>query len=314
MATDTEPVRRNGSGNGQNLPAISQERLPYHPAIQERFGIDRSGWRALVEAVFPNATTTDSVVLALSYCKARSLDPFKRNVHIVPIWDKDRRCMVDTIWPGIGEIRTTAIRTGQYAGRDKTEFGPDVEMKVGNVQMTFPEWAQVTVYRLVNGVRVAFAGPQVYWLETYSQMKRDDASPNSMWQKRPRGQIDKCAEAAALRAAFPEEVGNELINDEISSERPSVVRQDSHRRLEVDNSQASDALADRLEGVPTTTADSSPAPATPEDEFLQRIEQASTIEEYNAIGNDISEATKSGELTGAEGSRLKKHLMDKADS
>ena len=35
-----------------------------------------------------------------------------------------------------------------------------------------------------------------------------------MWQKRPRGQLDKCAEAAALRGAFPEEIGDEFTSDE----------------------------------------------------------------------------------------------------
>ena len=72
----------------ERVPALPPPRLPYHPAIEERFGVDRAMWKALVEAVFPNATSTDSVILALSYCRARKLDPFKRNVHIVPIWSK----------------------------------------------------------------------------------------------------------------------------------------------------------------------------------------------------------------------------------
>jgi len=182
-----------------NLPIIAGPRLPYHPAIEERFGIDRSGWKALVEAIFPNAQSTESVVLALSYCKARKLDPFKRCIHIVPIWDKQRRCYIDTIWPGIGEVRTTAHRTKDYAGRDKTEFGPmqtqtweGVDEKKGAYKktVTFPEWAQVTLYRMLKGHRVAYAGPQVFWLETYGEDR--NGTPNSMWQKRPRGQIDKC--------------------------------------------------------------------------------------------------------------------------
>ena len=198
-----------------NLPAIGGPRLPYHPLIEERYGIDKSSWKALVEAIFPNATAVESVILALSYCRARKLDPFKKAVHIVPIWDKHRGCMVDTVWPGIGELRTTAFRTTEYAGRDKTEYGPDVTRKVGSVEITFPEWAQVTVYRIVRGTRVAFAGPQVYWLETYATVKRNDDTPNEMWANRPRGQLDKCAEAAALRAAFPEEIGCDYIPEEV---------------------------------------------------------------------------------------------------
>lgn len=207
---------------GGNVPALAGPRLPYHPAIEERFGIDRSSWKALVEAIFPGAQSTESVILALSYCRARKLDPFKRNVHIVPIWDKAKGRLVDTVWPGVGELRTTAFRTGVYAGRDKTEFGEMIEnewpvtdkngKQTGTVKLKFPMWAQVTVYRMVKGQRVAFQGPQVYWMETFSSNKGGE--PNSMWQKRPSGQLDKCAEAAALRAAFPEELGDDYIDSE----------------------------------------------------------------------------------------------------
>jgi phage recombination protein Bet len=214
-----EAPAQNGNGNqiqrqGSYLPTINAPRLPYHPAIEERFGVDRSSWKALVEAIFPLAQSTESVILALSYCRARKLDPFKRNVHIVPIWSKEKGGLVDTIWPGIGELRTTAFRTGEYAGRDHAVFGADVTKKLGQTEITFPEWAEVTVYRMVKGQRVAFAGPRVYWIETYATSRRDKDDPNEMWNNRPRGQLEKCAEAAALRAAFPEEVGSDYIPEE----------------------------------------------------------------------------------------------------
>jgi len=195
--------------------AFSPPRLPYHPAIEERYGIDKSSWKALTEVIFPLATSVDSIIMALSYLRARKLDPFKKLIHIVPIYDKSRNCMVDTVWPGIGELRTTAFRTGMYAGRGETEFGPEITKKVGNVEVTFPEWARITVMRRCGSDIVPFVGPKVYWLETYSQQGRNDSSPNSMWLKRPRGQHEKCAEAAALRAAFPEELGDTLTDDEI---------------------------------------------------------------------------------------------------
>mgnify|MGYP002128443965 CR=1 FL=1 len=63
----------------------------------------------------------------------------------------------------------------------------------------------VTVFRLVNGQPQPFPGPKCRWMETYSNRGKDDASPNAMWMKRPYAQLEKCAEAAALRRAFPEE-------------------------------------------------------------------------------------------------------------
>lgn len=207
-------------------PAMSQgavavfkaPRLPYHPAIAERYNIDRAAWIALIDAVFPLAQSIDSVIMALSYCRARNLDPFKRPVHIVPVWNSAANRMVDTVWPGIGELRTTAFRTKTYAGCDECRFGPDqtrafdgMAGKRGSerqvhADVTFPEFAQLTVYRMIDGQRVAVQGPRVYWMETYAAQGRSSV-PNEMWQKRPRGQLEKCAEAAALRRAFPEELG-----------------------------------------------------------------------------------------------------------
>lgn len=203
------------NGNGKDVAKVAPPRLPYHPAIQERFGIDQASWRALTDAVFPSASTTDAVILALSYCKARKLDPFKKPVQIVPMWDKKRKQLVDTVWPGIGELRTTAFRTGQYAGRDAAIFGDMIETQLDGVNVIFPEWCEVVVYRILHGVRCAFHGPRVHWLETYATKDRDSKAPNSMWAKRPNGQLEKCAEAAALRAAFPEELGNEYAAEEM---------------------------------------------------------------------------------------------------
>lgn len=218
---------------------LATERLPWHPAIGERFGIERSAWRALVEAVFPSAKSTEGVILALSYCKARNLDPFKRVVHIVPIWQRGEKGQkghyVETVWPGIGETRTTAMRTGNYGGCDDTKYGPDVERtwtvssddeqgntRTKSVTLTFPEWAQVTIYRYRGELRYAIPGPRAYWLETYAKESRWSEIPNEMWLKRPRGQIEKCAEAGALRRGFPEEIGDEPTADEMGYGGPTI--------------------------------------------------------------------------------------------
>lgn len=202
--------------NGKEVAKVSPPRLPYDSRIEERFGIDIGGWRALTDAIFPSASTTDAIILALSYCKARKLDPFKKPVQIVPMWDSKRKQMVDTVWPGIGELRTTAFRTGQYAGRDAAIFGEMRDFKLSDdVTISYPEWCEVVVYRVLGGARCPFHGPRVHWMETYATAGKDTNAPNKMWSKRPNGQLEKCAEAAALRAAFPEELGNEYAAEEM---------------------------------------------------------------------------------------------------
>lgn len=126
-------------------------RLSFHPVVEERFGIDKSGWKVLVEAVFPAASSPDAIVMALAYCKARNLDIFKKPVQIVPIYDKKRGGMVDTVWPGIAELRTTAMRTGSFAGFEDTEYGPMIDEKLGGVDMRYPEWLNARSIALSPG-------------------------------------------------------------------------------------------------------------------------------------------------------------------
>lgn len=200
---------------------LAGPRLPYHPALEARYGIDRGTWKVLCEVLFPAAEAAESIIMAVSYCRARNLDIMKKPVHIVPVWDRKRARMVDTVWPAISETRITAMRTLHYAGKDETVFGPEITETLGGVEVTYPEWASVTVYRFVQGVRCPFTGERVRWREYYAKAKRDTLAPNDMWKTKSYSQISKCAEASALRCAFPEEdsgpTSDEMEGQEVSS-------------------------------------------------------------------------------------------------
>jgi phage recombination protein Bet len=240
--TTTRPTQQNGATiatPAQAVAVLAPPRLaPPADGILQKYEVDIEGWRTLTESIFPAAKSQTSVMMALEYCARRKLDVFKHPVHIVPIWnaqagENGRGAMVETIWPGINELRTTAIRTGQYAGMDVPTFGPIIERhfegsirtrgqggdqwKKVEATVQFPEWCSITVYRVLGGNRVPFPGPRVFWLETYARIRNDCEVPNSMWEKRANGQLEKCAEAAALRRAFPEELGSDYSIDEIGA-------------------------------------------------------------------------------------------------
>jgi len=158
---------------------------------------------ALQNSLYPGATMS-SVQLVLAYCKAAGLDPMTKPVHIVPMWDKNIKAMRDVILPGIELYRTKAARTGQYLGITSIEYGPDATFALGGVTVTACEWIQVTVSRMVAGHIAPFPSGRVYWMECYAPAEKGSSKPNSMWQKRSRGQHEKCAEALALRRGFPE--------------------------------------------------------------------------------------------------------------
>lgn len=233
---NTAPIDHGDIAGGAVVVAEGGQRmrLPYPRSLgtafdhtgnleDRKYNVDQRKWQVLIDTVFPGARTIEAVCMAIAYCQSRRLDIMKKPVHIVPVWSKQLNREVETVWPSIAEIRITASRTGAYAGKDATVFGPTItrkfshthENKTEEVELDFPEWAQVTVYRLVQGVRCAFVGPKVFWMESYASKSKWSEVPNEMWGDRRSGQIEKCAEAASLRAAFPEELGNEYAAEEM---------------------------------------------------------------------------------------------------
>ena len=201
----------------QPLTPVPACRLAIPAQSLAELGLDAATWQVLVESIFPAAKTVEGVQLAVRYCQARGLDVMKRPVHVVPMWNRSLGREVETVWPGIAEVQTTAARTGQWAGMEPARFGPEVARTFAGraktdegwqelqVQVSFPAWCEVTVYRLVGGARCPFT-ETVFWEESYARMGGGEV-PTAMWVKRPRGQLLKCAKAASLRAAFPEEAG-----------------------------------------------------------------------------------------------------------
>lgn len=175
----------------ENIPALAMDET-------ELLGV-------LATSLYLSADVS-SIKMVLQYCKAAGLDPMQKPVHIVPMWNAKLGRMVDVIMPGVGLYRTQAMRSGNYAGVADPEFGPDVTEQIGGVEITYPKSCKVTIKRLLPNGQIAEFSAVEFWKENYAIQGGKDKSiaPNSMWRKRPYGQIAKCAEAQALRKAFPE--------------------------------------------------------------------------------------------------------------
>lgn len=169
--------------------------------------LDNDTFSALQNSLYPGAKV-ESINMVLAYCKARKLDPLQKPVHIVPMWIVDSKTkqgeMRDVVMPGIALYRIQAQRSGQYAGQSDPEFGEDVTDTLDGVKVTYPRWCKVVVQKqMPNGQIVEFAAKE-FWKENYATQKKDTQAPNAMWKKRPYAQLCKCAEAQALRKAFPD--------------------------------------------------------------------------------------------------------------
>lgn len=189
----------------QNIPALSMNE-------GELINVLRN-------SLYPGAQD-ESIKLVIGYCRASGLDPMQKPVHLVPMYDAKAKQMRDVVMPGIGLYRTQASRSGQYAGVSEPEFGDEVTKTFPDepyydnysksnktrpaVTVTYPKWCRVTVRRMMpNGTVVEFSAREL-WMENYATSGRDSEQPNAMWKRRPFAQLAKCAEAQALRKAFPE--------------------------------------------------------------------------------------------------------------
>ncbi|WP_052143547.1 phage recombination protein Bet [Aeromonas hydrophila] len=209
-----------------NITSIKQQAADnfaaQFPILVQR-GIDEPTWNALCNTIYPGANP-DSVVMAIDYCKARGLDILLKPVHLVPMQVTDARTK-EKVWrdvpmPGIGMYRIQADRSGNYAGVDEPVFGPDVTEEFqdpynqsAKIKVTYPQWCKYTVFKMVNGQRIAFHALE-RWKENYATQSSKTECPNAMWRKRPYAQLAKCTEAQALRKAWPE-IGSEPTAEEM---------------------------------------------------------------------------------------------------
>ena len=157
----------------------------------------------LVKRTVARGATDDELSLFSHVSQKAGLDPFAKQIYCIKRWDSKEQKEVMSIQTGIDGYRVVANRTGQYAGNDEPKYSE----KDGK-----PVAATVTVYRLVDGHKCSFSAT-ARWSE-YVQIKKD-GSPTSAWVRMPFLMLGKCAEALALRKAFPMELSGIYTHEEM---------------------------------------------------------------------------------------------------
>jgi phage recombination protein Bet len=141
---------------------------------------------ALIKQTIAAEATDAELALFFYDCRRRGVHPLDKLIHFTKRQNKY------TPVTSIDFFRSRAGQTREHMGTDDACFtgepgDPDFR-------------ATVTVYRLVHGEKCAFTA-------TARFAEFVPPSPNDfMWVKMPYNQIAKCAEAAALRKGFPQEL------------------------------------------------------------------------------------------------------------
>ena len=243
--------------------------------------------RVILETCCNGAPQAEARAL-IAIAEARGMSPILGECYFVKRWDSQKGREVWAVQAAIDSFRIKAEQTGLYAGQDEPEYEYDEKgaLMLARVRVWRKDWPRPAV-----GV--------ARWKEYVQTTK--GGSPTRFWAQMPHNQLAKCAEALALRKAFPAVLSKVYTPEEMAqadNEAPLVL--------------AAPARASQLEV----------APADPEKErrradvfarLAERIDMAEAPDELAAIAKDARNAAKAGDLTEQTFSAIKTaHARKKA--
>lgn len=171
----------------------------------------------MIRDTYANGASETEFAILMEIAKARNLNPLLRQIHFVQRWDNQKGRKVWSAQISIDGIRAIADRTGEYDGQDEpeNEYAPDGKLVA----------VKLRVYR--KGIPRPFVGV-ARWSE-YVQISKE-GSPTRFWSTMPHTMLAKCAEALAIRKAFPEDAGGIYVAEEMmqAENEPALPRISPH--------------------------------------------------------------------------------------
>jgi phage recombination protein Bet len=162
--------------------------------------------RKMIRDTFASGASDSEFAVLMEVARARNLNPLMRQIHFVKRYDGMKRCEVWSTQISIDGLRAVAERTGKYDGQDEPvyEYDKDGKLTACKVRVFRKDWSPGR-----GAVGVAF-------FTEYAQTKRDGGL-TSFWATKPHIMLAKCAEALAIRKAFPEDTSGLYVAEEMGA-------------------------------------------------------------------------------------------------
>lgn len=165
----------------------------------------------VIKNTIAKGASDEELELFLSACRRTGLDPFSRQIYSIK-YGNNR-----TIQTSIDGFRTIASRNPDYAGQTTTLFcGKDGVWTEIWTADGYPFAAKVGIYRK------GYQEPTFAIAKWNSYVQIFNGKPSQMWAKFPELMLGKCAEALALRKAFPNDLSGLYTAEEMSQAQTST--------------------------------------------------------------------------------------------
>jgi phage recombination protein Bet len=168
----------------------------------------------LIKRTYAKDTSDAEFDLFVGVCKRLRLDPMAGQIYCMPTFEGSGEGRKRTFKAvvSIDGYRSLAEETGEYEGQTKPEWYDSSSDRW--VDVWYGDNAPVAARIGIR--RKGFVEPlyRVARYDAYVQTT-GKGEPNSMWRKMHAEQLLKCAEALALRAAFPRKLAGVYTSDEM---------------------------------------------------------------------------------------------------